>query len=339
MKKFAYFANLIMMLIALCGCGGVGEKASGLPFLYGAMATLSFLLFLGCILLIKKKELWLTGLFAAVSVVNSGYFLLATSTTLGAALFANRIAYLGSVFLPMVMLMIMLRVCKVQVKKWIPYTLLLIGAVIFFIAATPGWLPIYYKEVSLVIEGGVASLQKVYGPLHILYLFYLLGYFTAMIAVMIDASRKKRLESNAHAAILAVAVFVNIGVWLLEQLIRTDFEILSVSYIISELFLLGLYLLISENERRLQAVLSEKEKAKETLLEPEQQERFKQGIATLTKTERTVFDLYLEGKNTLTILETLSIKENTLKYHNRNIYAKLGVSSRKELLAIARKIK
>ena len=29
------------------------------------------------------------------------------------------------------------------------------------------------------------------------------------------------------------------------------------------------------------------------------------------------------------------IKENTLKYHNRNIYSKLGVSSRKQLLQIA----
>jgi len=27
----------------------------------------------------------------------------------------------------------------------------------------------------------------------------------------------------------------------------------------------------------------------------------------------------------------LNIKENTLKFHNKNIYGKLGVSSRKEL--------
>ena len=33
-------------------------------------------------------------------------------------------------------------------------------------------------------------------------------------------------------------------------------------------------------------------------------------------------------------IDNLNIKENTLKYHNRNLYGKLGVSSKKELLEI-----
>ena len=37
---------------------------------------------------------------------------------------------------------------------------------------------------------------------------------------------------------LCTAVFINMGVWLLEQIVRIDFELLSVSYIVSELFLL-----------------------------------------------------------------------------------------------------
>jgi DNA-binding CsgD family transcriptional regulator len=32
-------------------------------------------------------------------------------------------------------------------------------------------------------------------------------------------------------------------------------------------------------------------------------------------------------------MEQLNIKENTLKFHNKNIYGKLGVSSRKQLIA------
>ena len=44
---------------------------------------------------------------------------------------------------------------------------------------------------------------------------------------------------------------------------------------------------------------------------------------------------YLEGKSTKEIMEEMSIKENTLKYHNKNIYSKLGVSSRKQLIEIA----
>ena len=97
---------------------------------------------------------------------------------------------------------------------------------------------------------GVSTLIKVYGPLHPLYLFYLLGYFAAMVTVIIRASIRKTIESTSHAVVLAIAVFVNIGVWFIEQLTDIDFEMLSVSYIISELFLLGVHLVMNENRRR-----------------------------------------------------------------------------------------
>ena len=35
------------------------------------------------------------------------------------------------------------------------------------------------------------------------------------------------------------------------------------------------------------------------------------------------------------VLAELDIKENTLKFHNKNIYGKLGVSSRKQLVSLA----
>ena len=64
--------------------------------------------------------------------------------------------------------------------------------------------------------------------------------------------------------------------------------------------------------------------------------QFRQGMLALTKTEKLIFQCYLAGKSTKDILEELSIKENTLKFHNKNIYGKLGVSSRKQLLEVYR---
>lgn len=70
-------------------------------------------------------------------------------------------------------------------------------------------------------------------------------------------------------------------------------------------------------------------------IDPDTYEAFKTGIRSLTKTERTIFDLYLSGKNAKEILEELNIKESTLKYHNHNILGKLNVSSRKQMLIYA----
>ena len=64
-------------------------------------------------------------------------------------------------------------------------------------------------------------------------------------------------------------------------------------------------------------------------------DHFCSGLRSLTPKERTIFDLYLEGKTVPEILQIAEVKESTLKYHNGNIYSKLGVSSKKQLLNFA----
>lgn len=78
--------------------------------------------------------------------------------------------------------------------------------------------------------------------------------------------------------------------------------------------------------------LSEKHK-KEIVLED--YEYFLCNLGTLTASEYRIYELYLEGKNVKQIAEIVGIKENTLKFHNKNIYSKLGISSRKQLLKFA----
>ena len=59
---------------------------------------------------------------------------------------------------------------------------------------------------------------------------------------------------------------------------------------------------------------------------------FVNNLSQLTAKERAIFDLYLAGLVPKEVTVKLGITENTLKYHNKNIYGKLGVKSRKELL-------
>lgn len=66
---------------------------------------------------------------------------------------------------------------------------------------------------------------------------------------------------------------------------------------------------------------------------------FTQCLRTLTPKERAIFDLYMEGKSAKEIQEIAEINLNTLKYHNKNIYSKLGVTSRKQLLEYAALLK
>ena len=57
---------------------------------------------------------------------------------------------------------------------------------------------------------------------------------------------------------------------------------------------------------------------------------FTNNLNTLTDTERKIYELYLDGKKAAEISELMGIKPNTIKFHNKNIYSKLGISSRKQ---------
>ena len=348
MKKICIsILSILLMMFTLSGCGSIGNKTTSMAIIYGVTSFLSLITLLGYLSLIKKKEPWFLVLFSSVFVVNVGYLMLSVSKTLEMALWSNRIAYLGSVFLPLSMIMIIMKVSGLCYKKWVPYILAVISVCIFFIAASPGYLDIYYKSVMLENVGGVSVLNKEYGSLHCVYLFYLLSYFIIMVSVIIHAIVNKKLESVAHAVVLIVSVFVNICVWLLEQLVRINFEFLSVSYIITELFLISAYLMIQHQEfivSSLQAkIITPPESGKTELKKdsPEFIEHCKfivEQLPHLTPSERTIYNCYLAGKSTKEVLKEMNILENTLKFHNKNLYGKLGVSSRKQLIEYAKAI-
>lgn len=341
MKKFlGVLIAVCSVVFLLAGAIPAGNKNTSMVVIYAVTASLALLLLAGHFVLIEKNQKWFTLMFGSVAVVNVGYYMLAVSGTLSQALMANRISYLGAAFLPVWMFMIILSVTKLEYPRRLPAILITVAAVIFAIAASPGILDVYYKEVYFTKVGSVTVLDKVYGPLHQIYLFYLVLSFGAMIAMTLQAYFKNKLPSLTYAVVILMAVFVNISVWMLEQLVKIDFEFLSISYIISELFLIGVHLMVQEQEKHKTAVemvvvQTDVETTSEEITDNtinELKQHFENCIAELTPTEKKIFDYYISGVSTKGIMEQLNIKENTLKFHNKNIYSKFGISSRKQLL-------
>lgn len=60
---------------------------------------------------------------------------------------------------------------------------------------------------------------------------------------------------------------------------------------------------------------------------------FLDNIKTLSAAERAVFELYIKGYSAKEATQILCVSINTIKTHNKRIYAKLNVSSRDELMA------
>ena len=81
-----------------------------------------------------------------------------------------------------------------------------------------------------------------------------------------------------------------------------------------------------------QAALEKAIEKKLESVDPDSYQMFIDNLATLTPKEEDIFNLYVQGCSTKDIISQQGITENTLKYHNKNIYSKLGVKTRKELL-------
>ncbi|MBR3806968.1 MAG: hypothetical protein IKJ15_01145 [Lachnospiraceae bacterium] len=307
------------------------ERTLNISFIYGIDAVLALLLACGYCAIVRKKEIWLIWLYFSVFVANIGYFALSISKTVEEALLANRLAYLGCVFLPLFMLMTIMKVCKVHCAKVWRGILIGLSCIVFLIAASQGYLPLYYKEVSIVFVNGMAKLQKVYGPLHGLYYLYLFAYFAIMIGVIVYAVCKKKISSYKHAMLLLVVVFFNIAIWLIEQFINWDFEFLSVSYIASELLLFLLYGMIQDYEEALSKGIKTNVHSPLPVIDWDSAQEKCPAAAILSNREKDVFMKMLEDKKRKEIAEELCITENTVKKHVSSIFAKLDIASRDEL--------
>ena len=324
---------------------------------YGILCVISLALIGVCLAVDRKKDICLLLLFISVFVCNLGQFLISVAPSLSSALNGNRIAYLGQVFLPLLMLKMILNLCSLNYKKWLLPTLSLISIAVLFVTLTPGFFPCYYKNVSIAVADGVTRLIRDYGPLHLLYYIYLLSYFALMLIVIIHSAVKKKITSTLHTTFLLCAVLCSIIIWFAEQFFPRGFEFLTVSYVISELFILLLYGILQEygirGENGSIIIANTSKKAEEYLSGAIQSDddstalfsekdidcilACEKIVSRITEREKEVLIKLLANKPRKEIADELFVTESTIKKHTSSIYAKFNVANRFELYAKLKK--
>ena len=324
---------------------------------YGILCVISLALIGVCLAVDRKKDICLLLLFLSVFVCNLGQFLISVAPSISFALNGNRIAYLGQVFLPLLMLKMILNLCSLNYKKWLLPTLSLISIAVLFVTLTPGFFPCYYKNVSIAVADGVTRLIRDYGPLHLLYYIYLLSYFALMLIVIIHSAVKKKITSTLHTTFLLCAVLCSIIIWFAEQFFPRGFEFLTVSYVISELFILLLYGILQEygirGENGSIIIANTSKKAEEYLSGAIQSDddstalfsekdidcilACEKIVSRITEREKEVLIKLLANKQRKEIADELFVTESTIKKHTSSIYAKFNVANRFELYAKLKK--
>lgn len=306
---------------------------------YGITFLASLVLVALCGVTNKRDNPLLMWLFTSVAVTNAGYFSLSISPNITLALCSNALAYLGSIFLSMFMLLIIAQLCNVAIPKKLLIALVAIGVIIFLIASSGGYSDVYYKTVSLNTVNGATTLKKTYGFLHPVYKIYIITYLLGMVGIIVYSFFRKSEKNLKVSVFLTVVVSVNIGVWLTESIMHSQFEFLSVVYVITEVLLLLFYSIVKEYSKAVMQLSAREQTANEqavTSLTGEELEEVIsnwQCVEMLSKREMDVFRLLLEGKKRKDIAEELFVTESTIKKHSSSIYRKIGVENRKELMS------
>lgn len=310
---------------------------------YGLIFALSLIMPILYFVYIRKKqdEPWLLVLFICVSVVTLGYFLLSLSRTVEFALWANKITYLGQVVVPMSMFIIISKLCGYTYKKWVLGVFIGLAVIMYAIVFTTGWLDWYYKSATLEFENGTAYLVKEYGILHPVNLVYVLIYFVSMLVVCIGSLIKKKDASQKLAGFMLAIVLGNVGMWIIGKLVNTNFELLSVSYLMSVLAYFFVYLLLQDYIRKVDVPAQSKEKTRVIVLDSipkaERLERVLKLLPadkSLTARQMEMLDGLLDGKSQKEIAADLHISESTVKWHFGILYTTLNVSGKDEILSL-----
>ena len=315
-----------------------------MQYAYGGIFLASLFLSLIYFLLVRKKydEPWMLVFCISVSVVNLGYTLIAISNTVEFALFANKIAYLGQVTLPLCMFMMISGRCGYRYKNWVIVTLIFAAALMYAIIFTTGYLDWYYTSATIEKIAGATVLRKEYGVLHPTNLIYVLAYFIAMITVLCISFRKNKGASQTHATGMLIIVFGNIGMWLVQKVVPWEFELLSITYLMSAGGFIAVWMMLSEYVLKSEVsptIIVEEKRPIIIVDSMSRAEKIKIIIqslpenTTLSARQMEILEKILDGKSRKEIAAELYLSENTVKTHTGMLYKALGVSGRDEIYA------
>lgn len=316
-----------------------------MKYAYGVLFVISILLIPIYLLCVKKRreEFWLLGLVICVSVVNLGYLLISLSNTIDSALLSNKVVYLGQVFIPMCMLMIITKLCGFKFNKGLKGALVFLAFVMFSIVCTTGYTDWYYTNVSIEKYAGATVLHKEYGFLHPSNLIYVALYFLAMVFILIFSFKRNKRTYQKQATIMLIIVLGNILMWLVQKEIPWKFELLSITYLMSAGSFLFVTIMLQDyvhiNDIPIYSP-KEQEKLGVDILTMPMEKKIKKVLyfvkdgELLCTREREILELILANKKRKEIASELFLSENTIKTYTRTLYSKLGVTCREELYSL-----
>lgn len=176
-----------------------------------------------------------------ISINCAGRYIMSISKTLEMAIIANFLIYIGASLLPLLMIVILSRLCDKKISPIVLIILLVLSVIVLGGVLTVGKSDIYYKSVALIVDNDYSYLLKEYGPLHTLHLIVTIIEVVIILAYAVYALiNRRRISYRTVITIIGIGLSVFI-MYILERVLSLRVNLTVLGYLMGVVFLIGYY--------------------------------------------------------------------------------------------------
>ena len=188
----------------------------------------------------KHFDVHVTLIFSMIPIAILGNVLTARSSTLEEAILANKITYFGGTYLLLMITLSILNLCDIILPRPVRFAMFVASTFAYFGALTVGEKTWFYRSCEFVKEGGDGRLvNKVYGPLHTVYVLLVMLYFAIGLTALVYSYLRKKRVPNKIILLLFIPETVAIFTFYGGRAIITDrIEFLPIAYVFAQIMYL-----------------------------------------------------------------------------------------------------
>ncbi len=184
----------------------------------------------------------MTVAFILITVVNLAYFLMGNGEDYNTVVISLKIIYIGGCFLPWFTIMCVVDLCRIRIRRIVRTASFILAAAMYFCVLTIDRLPLFYQSMRIEKVGEIWVKNKVYGPFHTVFYFYIIIFMAANLSIIIYCLLKKRQVSRRILTLLIFPTLATMaGYYFSGFFAAAGIEIVPAGYIIAQLT----YLLIA----------------------------------------------------------------------------------------------
>ncbi|MBE5935609.1 MAG: HD domain-containing protein [Lachnospiraceae bacterium] len=189
----------------------------------------------------KKSFTYFSNMFGIIAISNAGSLALALSQNVDTAILANKLAYVGGVFMPLMILLNIANLCKIKVRRFVAGILFTVASVVYGFILTAGYSTMYYKSVDIKFDDGIAYIEKDYGFLHKFFSIYLYTTMILCIVLIIYAFKRQNKISYRNNIILMGGYITTLMAYIMKKVTGSIIDYVPLSFALFSIVLYYIY--------------------------------------------------------------------------------------------------